>query len=56
MDLSPNNYTEVCKNCNGTYKKLNDLYNKLQRLNRHGDESGHSADLCIDVEDAVSIC
>lgn len=45
----------MCKNCNGTYKKLNDLYNKLQRLNRHGDESGHSAHLCIDVEDAMNI-
>uniref|UniRef100_A0A8C3PU99 Osteoclastogenesis associated transmembrane protein 1 n=1 Tax=Chrysolophus pictus TaxID=9089 RepID=A0A8C3PU99_CHRPC len=55
MDLSPNNYTEVCKNCNGTYKNLSDLYNKLQRLNRHGDESGHSAHLCIDVEDAMNI-
>lgn len=33
---------------------LNDLYNNLQKLNRHGSESGHSAHLCIDVEDAVS--
>uniref|UniRef100_A0A8C0IC99 Osteoclastogenesis associated transmembrane protein 1 n=1 Tax=Bubo bubo TaxID=30461 RepID=A0A8C0IC99_BUBBB len=53
--LSPNNYTEVCKNCNETYKKLNDLYNNLQRINRQGGESGHSAHLCIDVEDAMNI-
>ncbi|XP_055666710.1 osteopetrosis-associated transmembrane protein 1 [Falco peregrinus] len=53
--LSPNNYTEVCKNCNETYKMLNDLYNNLQRMNRQGAESGHSAHLCIDVEDAMNI-
>ncbi|PKU47841.1 osteopetrosis-associated transhypothetical protein [Limosa lapponica baueri] len=53
--LSPNNYTEVCKNCNETYKMLNDLYNNLQRMNRQGGESGHSAHLCIDVEDAMNI-
>ncbi|XP_061222747.1 osteopetrosis-associated transmembrane protein 1 [Neopsephotus bourkii] len=55
IHLSPNNYTEVCKNCNETYKMLNDLYNNLQRLNRQGGESGHSAHLCIDVEDAMNI-
>nr|XP_009675266.1 PREDICTED: osteopetrosis-associated transmembrane protein 1 [Struthio camelus australis] len=55
IDLSPNNYTEVCKNCNATYKMLNDLYNNLQRMNRQGGESGHSAHLCIDVEDAMNI-
>ncbi|XP_030801167.1 osteopetrosis-associated transmembrane protein 1 [Camarhynchus parvulus] len=55
VDLSPNNYTEVCKNCNETYTKLNDLYNHLQRLNRQGGESAHSAHLCIDVEDAMNI-
>ncbi|XP_062428662.1 osteopetrosis-associated transmembrane protein 1 [Rhea pennata] len=55
INLSPNNYTEVCKNCNATYKMLNDLYNKLQRVNRQGGESGHSAHLCIDVEDAMNI-
>ncbi|NXV45768.1 OSTM1 protein, partial [Uria aalge] len=55
IDLSPNNYTEVCKNCNETYKMLNDLYNNLQRMNRQGGESGHSAHLCIDVEDAMNI-
>ncbi|NWX34253.1 OSTM1 protein, partial [Notiomystis cincta] len=54
-DLSPNNYTEVCKNCNETYTKLNDLYNHLQRMNRQGGESAHSAHLCIDVEDAMNI-
>ncbi|KAK2534833.1 Ostm1 [Columba guinea] len=53
--LSPNNYTEVCKNCNETYTMLNDLYNHLQRMNRQGGESGHSAHLCIDVEDAMNI-
>ncbi|XP_075564216.1 osteopetrosis-associated transmembrane protein 1 [Pelecanus crispus] len=53
--LSPNNYTEVCKNCNETYKMLNDLYNNLQRMNRQGGESGHAAHLCIDVEDAMNI-
>ncbi|NXN07668.1 OSTM1 protein, partial [Indicator maculatus] len=53
--LSPNNNTEVCRNCNETYKKLNDLYNSLQRMNRQGGESGHSAHLCIDVEDAMNI-
>ncbi|KAM6271833.1 osteopetrosis-associated transmembrane protein 1 [Spheniscus humboldti] len=53
--LSPNNYTEVCKNCNETYKMLNDLYNNLQRMNRQGGESGHSTHLCIDVEDAMNI-
>ncbi|XP_061846375.1 osteopetrosis-associated transmembrane protein 1 [Colius striatus] len=53
--LSPNNYTEVCKNCNETYKMLSDLYNHLQRMNRQGGESGHSAHLCIDVEDAMNI-
>ncbi|NXP26365.1 OSTM1 protein, partial [Scytalopus superciliaris] len=53
--LSPNNYTEVCKNCNETYTKLNDLYNNLQRMNRQGGEAGHSAHLCIDVEDAMNI-
>uniref|UniRef100_A0A8C0URT7 Osteoclastosis associated transmembrane protein 1 n=2 Tax=Cyanistes caeruleus TaxID=156563 RepID=A0A8C0URT7_CYACU len=55
IDLSPNNYTEVCKNCNETYTKLNDLYNYLQRMNRQGGESEHSAHLCIDVEDAMNI-
>ncbi|NXH25073.1 OSTM1 protein, partial [Myiagra hebetior] len=55
IDLSPNNYTEVCKNCNETYTKLNDLYNHLQRMNRKGGESAHSAHLCIDVEDAMNI-
>ncbi|NXH22883.1 OSTM1 protein, partial [Bucco capensis] len=53
--LSPNNYTEVCRNCNETYRMLNDLYNNLQRMNRQGGESGHSAHLCIDVEDAMNI-
>ncbi|KFQ43547.1 Osteopetrosis-associated transmembrane protein 1, partial [Nestor notabilis] len=55
IHLSQNNYTEVCKNCNETYKMLNDLYNNLQRMNRQGGESGHSAHLCIDVEDAMNI-
>ncbi|XP_010222368.1 PREDICTED: osteopetrosis-associated transmembrane protein 1 [Tinamus guttatus] len=55
LDLSSNNYTEVCKNCNATYRMLNDRYNYLQRLNRQGGESGHSAHLCIDVEDAMNI-
>ncbi|XP_065537182.1 osteopetrosis-associated transmembrane protein 1 [Lathamus discolor] len=53
--LSSNNYTEVCKNCNETYKMLNDLYNNLQRMNRQGGEAGHPAHLCIDVEDAMNI-
>ncbi|XP_010160045.1 PREDICTED: osteopetrosis-associated transmembrane protein 1 [Eurypyga helias] len=53
--LPPNNYTEVCKNCNETYRMLNDLYNNLQRMNRQGGESGHAAHLCIDVEDAMNI-
>ncbi|NXI45906.1 OSTM1 protein, partial [Galbula dea] len=53
--VSPNNYTEVCKNCNETYRMLNDLYNNLQRMNSQGGESGHSAHLCIDVEDAMNI-
>ncbi|XP_071597320.1 osteopetrosis-associated transmembrane protein 1 [Heliangelus exortis] len=53
--LTPNNYTEVCKNCNETYRMLNDLYNNLQRLNRQGGESGHPTHLCIDVEDAMNI-
>ncbi|XP_041270838.1 osteopetrosis-associated transmembrane protein 1 isoform X2 [Onychostruthus taczanowskii] len=56
IDLSPNNYTEVCRNCNETYTKLNDLYNHLQSMNRQGGESAHSAHLCIDVEDAVFAC
>ncbi|XP_064364924.1 osteopetrosis-associated transmembrane protein 1 [Dromaius novaehollandiae] len=55
INLSPDNYTEVCKNCNASYKMLNDLYNNLQRMNRQGGESGHSAHLCIDVEDAMNI-
>ncbi|NXA45311.1 OSTM1 protein, partial [Nothocercus julius] len=55
LDLSPNNYTDVCKNCNVTYKMLNDRYNYLQRMNRQGGESGHSTHLCIDVEDAMNI-
>nr|XP_025975757.1 osteopetrosis-associated transmembrane protein 1 [Dromaius novaehollandiae] len=55
INLSPDNYTEVCKNCNASYKMLNDLYNNLQRMNRQGGESGHSVHLCIDVEDAMNI-
>lgn len=54
MSPPPSNYTEVCKNCNETYKKLNDMYNDMQkREQKHeGEEQAH---LCIDVEDAVSI-
>ncbi|KFP56193.1 Osteopetrosis-associated transmembrane protein 1, partial [Cariama cristata] len=55
VSLSPSNYTEVCQNCNETYKMLSDLYNNLQRMNRQGGESGHAAHLCIDVEDAMNI-
>ncbi|NWU60928.1 OSTM1 protein, partial [Pterocles burchelli] len=55
IHLSPNNYTEVCKNCNESYRMLNDLYTSLQRMNVHGGESGHSTHLCIDVEDAMNI-
>ncbi|NXO04359.1 OSTM1 protein, partial [Rhinopomastus cyanomelas] len=53
--LTPSNYTEVCKNCNETYRRLNDLYNNLQRMNKQGGESGHPAHLCIDIEDAMNI-
>ncbi|XP_066469290.1 osteopetrosis-associated transmembrane protein 1 [Tiliqua scincoides] len=52
--LLPSNYTEVCKNCNGTYKKLNDMYNDMQKRElKH--EAGEQAHLCIDVEDAMNI-
>ncbi|XP_077158741.1 osteopetrosis-associated transmembrane protein 1 [Paroedura picta] len=49
-----NNYTQVCKNCSVTYKKLNALYKKMQesRLNHEAEEQSH---LCIDVEDAMNI-
>ncbi|XP_074846881.1 osteopetrosis-associated transmembrane protein 1 [Carettochelys insculpta] len=52
--LVPSNHTEVCRNCNGTYRQLNDFYNKMQKMNGLGRHSEHKT-LCIDVEDAVNI-
>uniref|UniRef100_A0A7M4FR84 Osteoclastosis associated transmembrane protein 1 n=1 Tax=Crocodylus porosus TaxID=8502 RepID=A0A7M4FR84_CROPO len=54
IGLVASNYTEVCRNCNVTYKKLNTVYTEMQRASEHG-ESEHSKHLCIDVEDAMNI-
>nr|XP_008119023.2 PREDICTED: osteopetrosis-associated transmembrane protein 1 [Anolis carolinensis] len=48
------NISDVCKNCNVTYKKLNDMYNSMQKSGKE-DESEEEFHLCIDVEDAMNI-
>uniref|UniRef100_A0A8D0C4J2 Osteoclastosis associated transmembrane protein 1 n=1 Tax=Salvator merianae TaxID=96440 RepID=A0A8D0C4J2_SALMN len=53
-NLLPSNITDVCKKCNGTYKKLNDMYNKMQ-WSEQKYESREGFHLCIDVEDAMNI-
>ncbi|XP_061479514.1 osteopetrosis-associated transmembrane protein 1 [Rhineura floridana] len=53
-NLIPGNFTEVCKNCSTTYKKLNAMYNMMQQ-GELNDESGEQSHLCIDVEDAMNI-
>ncbi|XP_043366707.1 osteopetrosis-associated transmembrane protein 1 isoform X2 [Dermochelys coriacea] len=49
INFVPSNHTEVCRSCNGTYRNLNTMYNKMQRMTGH---SEHRTHLCIDVEDA----
>ncbi|KAM9798164.1 osteopetrosis-associated transmembrane protein 1 [Neosynchiropus ocellatus] len=39
------NHSELCINCNNTYKRLNDLYSRM--------EKNHT--LCIDIEDAMNV-
>nr|XP_006123235.1 osteopetrosis-associated transmembrane protein 1 [Pelodiscus sinensis] len=53
--LVPSNRTEVCRNCNVTYKNLNALYNNMQKMTGLGSHSEHRTQLCIDVEDAMNI-
>ncbi|KAJ7341814.1 hypothetical protein JRQ81_007085 [Phrynocephalus forsythii] len=53
-NLLSGNQSEVCKNCNETYRRLNIMYNSMQE-SRHGDESGEEFHLCIDIEDAMNI-
>ncbi|XP_024058375.1 osteopetrosis-associated transmembrane protein 1 isoform X1 [Terrapene carolina triunguis] len=55
IDLVPSNHTEVCRNCNRTYRNLNALYNKMQKMTGQGSDSEHRTHLCIDVEDAMNI-
>ncbi|KAF7254060.1 Osteopetrosis-associated transmembrane protein 1 [Varanus komodoensis] len=52
--LLSNNYTEVCKNCSVTYKKMNDMYNYMQKSGQK-EESEEQSNLCIDIEDAMNI-
>ncbi|XP_029451166.1 osteopetrosis-associated transmembrane protein 1 isoform X2 [Rhinatrema bivittatum] len=42
IPLQPGNYSQVCRNCSNSYRKLNALYSQL--------EEEHA--LCIDLEDA----
>ncbi|XP_068087362.1 osteopetrosis-associated transmembrane protein 1 [Hyperolius riggenbachi] len=42
--LQKANYSEVCQECNESYKDLNEQYTKL----------GHTSALCIDLEDAMN--
>ncbi|XP_067402662.1 osteopetrosis-associated transmembrane protein 1 [Emydura macquarii macquarii] len=53
INLVAGNSTEVCRNCNVTYRNLNTLYNKMQTMT--GEGRGHRTHLCIDVEDAMNI-
>ncbi|KAH0622195.1 hypothetical protein JD844_024294 [Phrynosoma platyrhinos] len=53
-NLALGNHSDVCKNCNVTYKKLNDMYNHMQKSGQQ-EESGEQFHLCIDVEDAMNI-
>ncbi|XP_020657005.3 osteopetrosis-associated transmembrane protein 1 [Pogona vitticeps] len=53
-NLLSGNQSDVCKNCNETYKKLNDMYNNMEKSGQK-DESGEQFHLCIDVEDAMNI-
>ncbi|CAM5132120.1 unnamed protein product [Natator depressus] len=55
ISLVSSNHTEVCRNCNGTYRNLNTLYNKMQKMTGLGSHSEHRTHLCIDVEDAMNI-
>ncbi|KAM9154980.1 osteopetrosis-associated transmembrane protein 1 [Pangshura tecta] len=50
ISLVPSNHTEVCGKCNGTYRNLNALYNKMTEQG-----SEHRTHLCIDVEDAMNV-
>ncbi|XP_008848536.1 osteopetrosis-associated transmembrane protein 1 [Nannospalax galili] len=53
--LPPKNYSEVCKNCNDTYKTLSSLYNEMQNTNVLENKAEPGTHLCIDVEDAMNI-
>ncbi|KAM3856444.1 osteopetrosis-associated transmembrane protein 1 [Vipera latastei] len=53
-NLLPSNYSEVCKNCNATYKNLSSHYREIQK-NGQQEESGEQFHLCIDIEDAMNI-
>ncbi|KAM7172131.1 osteopetrosis-associated transmembrane protein 1 [Macrochelys suwanniensis] len=55
INLVSSNHTEVCRNCSQTYRNLNALYNKMQKMTRQGSDSEHRTPLCIDVEDAMNI-
>ncbi|XP_051501683.1 osteopetrosis-associated transmembrane protein 1-like [Myxocyprinus asiaticus] len=39
------NYSELCKDCKGSYKRLNELYGSMEK----------NQTLCIDIEDAVNM-
>ncbi|KAM8846760.1 osteopetrosis-associated transmembrane protein 1 isoform 2-T2 [Synchiropus picturatus] len=45
FELNRQNHSELCINCNNTYKRLNDLYSRM--------EKDHT--LCIDIEDAMNV-
>ncbi|KAG6934632.1 osteopetrosis associated transmembrane protein 1, partial [Chelydra serpentina] len=55
INFVPSNHTEVCRNCSQTYRNLNALYNKMQKMTGQGSDSEHRTPLCIDVEDAMNI-
>ncbi|KAK2856175.1 hypothetical protein Q5P01_004910 [Channa striata] len=39
------NHSEICKNCNSSYKGLNELYSRMEK----------NQSLCIDIEDAMNM-
>ncbi|XP_074166255.1 osteopetrosis-associated transmembrane protein 1 [Sminthopsis crassicaudata] len=53
--LQQRNYTEVCKNCQETYKSLTTLYSEMQKMNELENKADPGTHLCIDVEDAMNI-
>uniref|UniRef100_A0A8C8VKG5 Osteoclastogenesis associated transmembrane protein 1 n=1 Tax=Pelusios castaneus TaxID=367368 RepID=A0A8C8VKG5_9SAUR len=55
INLVSGNHTEVCRNCNVTYRNLNALYNKMKKMPGRASASEHRTHLCIDVEDAMNI-